>query len=206
MGGYGSGRQYGKPIAENCLRIDLAWMIRKGLAVPGGWRSGQLRWTSNGEPSGDISYSCDMTDPEQGELVLRFTTGASRDDPKHHVQRIRLSYTVPHLGGKRWWMHCPFTGARVGKLYVPPGGDLFASRKAWRIGYHSQRIAPHHRPYEALFRLQRRLGCEIGWGQSIYRPKGMHQRTFDQFEDEYWRLDKRCGIAMDGFLARLNRS
>lgn len=205
MGGYGSGRQYGRPIAEHSLRIDLAWMIRKGLAVPGVWQSGQLRWTSNGQPSGDISYSCDMTDPERGEMVLRFTTGASRGNPKHHVQRIRLSYTVPKLGGKRWWMHCPVTGARVGKLYVPPGGDIFASRKAWRIGYRSQRIAAHDRPFEALFRLQRRLGCEEGWGSYPRRPKGMHQRTFDRLLDEFWEIDEQCGVAMAGTLARLGK-
>lgn len=205
MGGYGSGRQGGRPIAEHSLKIDLAWMLRKGFAVPGGWRSGQLRWTCNGEPHGDISYSCDMTDPECGELVLRFTTGASRGDAKHHVQRIRLSYTVPKLGGKRWWMHCPVNGERAGKLYVPPGGDIFASRKAWRIGYRSQRIPAHDRPFGALFKLQRRLGCTEGWEMPIRRPKGMHQRTFDRLEDEYWRLDEQCGLAMVGVMARLTK-
>ena len=203
MGGYGSGRQGGRPIAEHCLKIDLAWMLRKGLAVPGGWRSGQLRWSCNGEPHGNIAYSCDMTDPERGELVLRFTTGASRGDPKDHVQRIDLSYTEPELGGKRWWMHCPVNGARVGKLYVPPGGDIFASRKAWRIGYRSQRGTAQDRTFEKLFRLQRRLGCEEGWEMPIYRPKGMHHRTFAKLESQYWQIDEECGRAMAGTLARL---
>jgi len=114
MGGYGSGRYGGRPIAEHCLRIDLAWMIREGLAAPGHWRSGHLAWSWGGEPHGSAGYTCDMSDPEASELVLRFTTGANRGDPKHHVQRIRLSYTLPKLGGKRWWMHCPVSGARVG--------------------------------------------------------------------------------------------
>lgn len=203
MGGYGSGRQNGRPIAEHCLKIDLVWLLRKGFAIPGGLRSGQLHWSCNGEPHGNITYSCDMTDPERGELVLRFTTGASRGDPKDHVQRIRLSYTVPKLGGKRWWMHCPVNGARVVKLYVPPGGDIFASRKAWRIGYQCQRAASHDRPFEALFKLQRRLGCTEGWEMPIYRPKGMHHRTFAKLLDRYWQLDRQCGIEMAGVLARL---
>jgi hypothetical protein len=204
MGGYGSGRQGGRPIAENCLKIDLAWMLRKGLAVTGGCRSGQLRWSCNGKPHGDISYSCDMTDPERGELVLRFTSGASRGDPEDHVQRIRLSYTVPKLGGKRWWMHCPANGARVGKLYVPPGGDIFASRRAWRIGYHSQRIPDREKPFEALFRLQRRLGCTEGWEAPIRRPKGMHHRTFAKLESQYCKIDHQCGIEMAETLAVLS--
>lgn len=203
MGGYGSGRSYGRPIAEHCLRIDIAFMIRNGMAEPGYRRSGNLSWNRGGEPAGDIGYSCDMRDPDAGELVLRFTSGCSRGEPKEQVQRIALSYTEPHLGGRRWWMHCPKTGERVGKLYVPPGGDIFASRKAWRIGYQSQRNAPRDRAFEALFRLQRRLGCTQGWEQPIYRPKGMHHRTFAKLENQYWQIDEQCGRAMTGVLARL---
>lgn len=203
MGGYGSGRQGGRPIAEHCLKIDLAWMLRKGSAVPECKRSGQLHWSCNGKASGDISYSCDMTDPEGGELVLRFTTGASRGDPKDHVQRIRLSYTVPKLGGKRWWMHCPVNGDRVGKLYVPPGGDIFASRKAWRIGYRSQRGTKHDRTLEKLFRLQRQLGCEVGWGAFPTRPKGMHHRTFERHLKRYFEIDEQCAVESMLMLSRL---
>lgn len=203
MGGYGSGRQYGRPIAEHCLKIDLAWMMRKGLAVPGGWRAGKLAWTCNGQPHGDISYSCDMSDPERSVLELRFTTGASRGDPKDHVQRIHLSYTVPKLGGKRWWMHCPVNGQRVGKLYVPPGGDIFASRKAWRIGYKSQRVSRRDAAFERLFRLQRRLGCSEGWGAYPSRPKGMHHRTYERLMDRYWDIDEECAIESMMFLQRL---
>lgn len=202
MGGYGSGRYSGRPLADNCLRIDIGWMIRKGLAVPGQWCSGQLTWSRDGEPYGSVGYSCDMTDPEAGELVLRFTSGAARGNPKGHVQRIGISYTVPHLGGRRWWLHCPITGERIGKLYIPPGGDIFASRKAWRLGYHSQRIAGRDRAFEALFRLQRRLECPQGWEQPIRRPKGMHRRTYARLEDEYWRLDHQCSQTMIPIMAR----
>jgi hypothetical protein len=204
MGGYGSGRQGGRPIAEHSLRVDFGWMIRKGLAVPGGWRKGNLRWTCRGEPSGDVSYSCDMTDPENSWLELRFSVpDRANGGRKHHTQRIQLSYTVPEFGGKRWWMHCPINGARVGKLYVPPGGDIFASRRAWRMGYHSQRIPDRDKPFEALFRLQRRLGCTEGWEMPIRRPKGMHHRTFAKLEERYWQLDQQCGVEMAGALAML---
>lgn len=206
MGGYGSGRYGGRPVAEEALRIDIAWMLREGLAKPGQSITGTLRWTCRGEPSGNVSYACDMRDPDNGMLELRFKVTRQREGTsKDYVQRIRLSYTQPHFGGRRWWMHCPHTGERVGKLYVPSGGDIFASRKAWRIGYRSQRIAAHDRPFEGLFRLQRRLGCPEGWEMPIRRPKGMHHRTFERFEDEYWRLDQRCGLAIAGVMARLGK-
>jgi len=43
------------------------------LVKPGELKSGTLRWTCNGQPSGNINYTCDMRDPEGGRLELRFT-------------------------------------------------------------------------------------------------------------------------------------
>lgn len=204
MGGFGSGRQDGKPIAEEALRIDLAWMMRRGLATPGKNIAGTLRWTCGGQPSGNINYTCDMTDPDRGLLELRFThTNHRTGQAKDHVQHAVLSSTRPHFGGRRWWMHCPITGDRVGKLYLPAGGDIFASRKAWGIGYRTQRQTERDNLFERLFRLQRRLGCPEGWEMPIRRPKGMHHRTYARLEDEYWQLDAQCGFAMMQALSRI---
>lgn len=197
MGGYGSGRRCGAPVAEESLRIDIAWMVRTRRAIPGSRVWGSLSWTCGGEPSSKINYTCDMTDLENAFLELRFkvtrhSTGQSTD----HVQRIYLSYTVPNFGGKRWWMHCPRTGARVQKLYCPSGAELFASRKAYRIGYRSQRVTDRDAIFERLFRIQKKLGCEEGWGNWIRRPKGMHHATFERYLDEYEYLDGLCGVEM----------
>lgn len=204
MGGYGSGRQNGRPVADESRRIDLAWMIRAGKAVPGAYRSGTLSWSRGDQPAGRIGYTCDMRGPESGELVLQYTItdhwGGDARDFKH---RIRLSCTQPHFGGKRWWMHCPVNGQRVGKLYMPPGAEAFASRTAWRLGYTSQRVTERDAVFERLFRIQRRLGCTEGWEMPIRRPKGMHHRTFAKLERQYWQIDEQCGRVMAGTLARL---
>jgi hypothetical protein len=207
MGGYGSGRQYGRPLAEEARRIDLAWMIRKGLAVPGAYRSGTLSWTCGNDPAGRIGFTCDMREPDSGELVLQYTiTDRWGDDARDYKHRIRLSCTQPHFGGRRWWMHCPVNGQRVGKLYMPSDANVFASRTAWRLGYRSQRITERDAVFERLFRLQRRLGCTEGWEMPIRRPKGMHHRTFAKLEDQYWRLDHQCGVEMAGALEILRGS
>lgn len=197
MGGYGSGRRYGNPVAEESLRIDIAWMVRTRRAIPGSRVWGNLSWTCGGKPSGNINFTCDMTDLENAYLELHFkvtrhSTGQSTD----HVQRIYLSYTVPNFGGKRWWMHCPRTGVRVQKLYCPAGAELFASRKAYRIGYRSQRVTDRDAIFERLFRIQKKLGCEEGWGNWIRRPKGMHHKTFERYLDEYEYLDNLCAVEM----------
>jgi hypothetical protein len=192
MGGYGSGRNGGRPTADMSLRVDLAWMIRTGKAKPGSLIWGSLSWTCGGEPSGSISYETDMTDPDNARLILKYRRG-SGDTAEQVRQEIILTYSQPHYGGRRWWMMCPYGGGRSGKLYLPPGGDRFASRKAWRLGYQSQRIAERDRPFEALFRLQKKLGGRQGWeGGLERRPKGMWHRTYKRHWEEYFRLDRLC--------------
>jgi hypothetical protein len=102
-------------------------------------------------------------------------------------------------------MICPYRYVRVAKLYLPSGGDRFASRTAWRLGYNSQRVGRRDRAFEKLFRLQRKLGCDQGWEQPLYRPKGMHHRTFERHEERYWQLDAACSIEMMSLIGLLKR-
>jgi len=195
MGGFGSGRTGGRPTADMSLRIDIAWMVRTRRAIPGSIVSGILNWSCGDSPAGSISYKANMVDPELSRLDLSYTRG-SGSDAESVEQCIWLHYTQPHYGGKRWWMICPYKGIRVGKLYKPGGGDRFASRHAWRLGYQSQRVAQRDRAFEKLFRLQKKLGSDQGWEQPLYRPKGMWQRTYERHLERYWELDEECGLEM----------
>jgi hypothetical protein len=206
LGGYGSGRSGGRPIADQSFRIDIAWMIRAERAKPGCQTWGSLNWSRGGDRVGSISYEADMTDPDNARLVLKYTRG-SGDDAEKVRQIIQLTYSQPHFGGRRWWMICPYGGGQCGKLYLPGNGDRFASRKAWRLGYQSQRIAERDRPFEALFRLQRRVGGEQGFEAGLgRRPKGMWHRTYEQMWRDYERLEERCAVEMMGMMARLGRT
>ena len=202
MGGWGSGRYGGRPTADMSKKIDLAWMIRTGRAKPGQWILGSLSWTCGGEPAGWISYSANMEDPYASELKLSFNRG-SGESRESVEQRIRLVFTEPNFGGRRWWMICPYKGIRVGKLYLPNGSDRFASRKAWRLAYQSQRVSHRDRPFEKLFRLQRKLGCDQGYDSFIRRPKGMWNRTFDRHLERFEELDAQCAAGMAMLVLRL---
>ena len=206
MGGYGSGRQYGRPIVDNALRVDIGWMIRTGRAVLGARVGGTLGWTCRGEPSGAISYICDMTDPDDASMTLRFTVTNRATSERHdYAQHVPFSYTVPNYGGRRWWMHCPMTGERVGKLYCPNGAEKFASRKAYRLGYRSQRVNRRDQIFEALFKVQRQLGGEIGWGQYPLRPKGMWHTTYARHIERYYQLDKICNSHARALVETINQ-
>jgi hypothetical protein len=202
MGGWGSGRYGGRPTADASLRIDLAWMIRTGRAREGAWLSGSLSWSRGGEPSGSIGYQAIMHEPGHERLELSYTRGEG-DGAEQVKQTVRLCFTRPNYGGKRWWMICPYRGIRVGKLYLPPGGDRFASRQAWRLGYHIQRVAQHDRAGERLFRFQRKLGGDQGLGAFPRRPKGMWQRTWERHLERYWELEEAADAELAIGMARI---
>lgn len=143
----------------------------------------------------------DELDRERLELTYTSTRHGKRRDVR---QTVHLTHTVPNYGGKRWWIWCPVSRRRVGKLYLPPGGDVFASRQAWRLGYQCQRDAARDRPFERLFRLQKKLGCTEGWERPIFKPKGMWERTWQRHLAEYRELDQQCAIEMRAMTARLS--
>lgn len=201
MGGFGSGRSGGRPTANAAKKIDLAWMIRTGRAKPGQWISGSLSWNCGGSPAGSISYVANMEDPSESYLRLNYWRG-SGEDREHVEQVVRLVFTEPNFGGRRWWMICPYSCGKVAKLYMPAGGDRFASRRAWKLGYQSQRVARRDRPFEKLFRLQRKLGSEQGWEAHLRRPKGMWRRTYERHLERYYELDDECAVEMAMFVLR----
>lgn len=205
MGGFGSGRHSGRPTADSSLRIDLAWMLRTRKAREGSHFHGMLNWTCGGRNSGSIGYIAAMSEPGREHLELSYSN-TRQGERKEVRQTVHLTHTVPNYGGKRWWMLCPVIGRRVGKLYLPPGGDIFASRQAWRLGYQCQRDAARDRPFERLFRLQKKLGCAQGWEQPIFKPKGMWERTWQRHLAEYWKLDEQCSIEMMGMVNRLRQT
>lgn len=143
-----------------------------------------------------------MENSYTSELKLSFWRG-SGEDRERVEQKIRLVFTEPNFGGRRWWMICPYKHIQVAKLYLPNGGDRFASRKAWRLAYQSQRVAHRDRAFEKLFRLQRKLGCEQGYDSFIRRPKGMWHRTFDRHLERFEELDAICGAEMAMLVLRL---
>jgi hypothetical protein len=118
---------------------------------------------------------------ESGWVRLRYTTTNHWSGEKtHHDYRVELTTTRQPLGGRRWWWICPRRGDLVAKLYKPTSAGLFASRKAHRLAYRSQRQSPHDRPISQAFKLRRRLGSTAGIGDYIEKPKGMRWATFDR--------------------------
>jgi hypothetical protein len=135
MGGWGSG-WHGpkKDVVEDCIVLSPNYFVREGDNLAGGWRSGSMDWRESDQepPVAVIRYSSSWWGGDRGCVWLEY------DRYGEHVHYcISLMSTTPHFGGRRWWFKCPVKHIRVGKLYLPPGAILFASRQAHDLTYKS---------------------------------------------------------------------
>jgi hypothetical protein len=131
-----------------------------------------------------IGYEADARDPGGAFLRLHYTFTESGE---RHDTRMPLVRTSPHYGGVRFWVLCPVTRRRVAKLYLPPGGDIFASRQAYGLSYGSQSEGPVDRAVRRKWKLANKIGGE-DWPE---RPKGMHWATLDRLCEAAWAQEER---------------
>ena len=149
MGGYGSGiRNYGfKTLVEDCLSIGICTLTSDLNRVDsgGGIRYGSIYWTRNGKRIGDIGYQVFKKNSIIVVYLNYKTTNRITGEEKEFEYPVRVQYTKPYFGGKRYWFTCPLVingkacQRRVGKLYQPPGGDYFGCRHCYDLVYLSSR-------------------------------------------------------------------
>lgn len=193
MGSASSGRRGGKPLIEDCQTIDLAAFTKAGAIREGWCISGKIEWPSQGLIVGDMAYRLDLRDPDAASLSLTYRLAANGQTMR---QVIRLASTAQPLGGKRWWLLCPVTGQRARTLHLAPSQSRFASRGALGLAYRVERLAHDDRPFQKLFRVQRRLGNQQGLLAGLHRPRGMWRRTFAKHLGRIAEIDQACAGAL----------
>jgi hypothetical protein len=209
MGGYGSGRQGGRPTVESGLTLDINRLLRQRNILPGKHVSGSLKWSyvHSGEKTASIGYEASLLNPETAWARLHYTANGT---PKDY--RVRLKTTPCHYGGLRWWWICPVSGRRAAKLYLPPGATIFTARKAYRLAYRSQREATIDRTHARQARLYRKLGGHYDHYEQPPppRPKGMHRVTYERLEAELYAAmeahEAAFAIGASAILARLKKA
>jgi hypothetical protein len=183
------------------LTLDLSKLLRDGNFRPGREWSGTLVWriTRTGQQVASIGYEA-LLGESSGRARL-FYTLKNRDEKRHADYWVQLDTTSQPFGGLRWWFLCPKTQARARKLHLPPNAEIFASRRAYRLAYGSQREADHDRAIERALELRRRLGASDGIGDPVKKPKGMHWATFAR---EMQKLDA-AEAQVEGYMQLFNR-
>lgn len=191
-----------RPHIESALCLSVDDLFKRGGLRAGAMTSGGWHWSRDGEKIAAVGYSGNLSD-DSGELRLSYTWTPD-GKPQTVTCAIRLSSLPLHYGGRRWYMHCPYTGRRVLKLYKFGSIKQFCSRTAIRPlpTYASQRVSGSDRINAQRWALRRKMGDDFSdlFGEP-YRPKGMRWRTFERYAARDAELAEREG----GLLRLLER-
>ena len=162
---------------ESCKSIDVRRWCREGRLVAG--HSFWWSWTCLGEPSGTINVRV-----EDAAVVLIYRArGLLSAEWKRTEQRVPMTWTNCHFGGRRPWFTCcarvngRYCGRRVAVLYA--AGELFACRSCYNLAYESQQGSPVQRSLSQSLKIRVRLGGSPDpLGPFPEKPCGMHWRTY----------------------------
>ena len=139
--------------------------MRKNKLLKPGYM-GNLRWTRNGEPNGDIRYAC-----YQSHLQLNYRYREGEDEWKPIEQQIYFERTPCHYGGERLWFLCPRCNRRVGVLCAY---DVhFLCRHCYQLPYSSQQESRIDRIISQKHKLGARIFEHYEYGEGFGKKKGI---------------------------------
>jgi hypothetical protein len=191
MGGYGSGRLYswgGKTTTESQKLIDIRWLKKQGYLRPGD--IGSLSWARGEEQTGSIGYRM-----EAGRMILNYRHRSNGGDWETVEQAIAFDRTSCNYGGHRTWFRCPRCWKRVAVLYG--AGKYFLCRHCHNLVYGSQQEGRVDRLMRKARKIRRRLGASNNLMVPIlFKPKNMHQKTFDRLRKEADRANNLSWLIM----------
>jgi hypothetical protein len=190
-----------RPHIESALRLDIGRLIECG-ALNDGARGGWTWRDGYGEEIGNVGYAT-ARNAEGGTLTLLYSQSDGETGERKDTEcRIRLSSVPLNYGGRRWYMHCPYTGRRALKLYKFSGIEQFCHRTAIRPPptYASQRLSGSDRVMAQRWALRRKLGDTFSdlFGEPM-KPKRMRWATFERYAERDAELAARENV----YFARL---
>lgn len=153
---------------EQCPCLNVTDMRRVGVfrSVPGS------RWLlkhQSGIPGAESNVNYTVVEAPGCAMGLRFDCGLAGQ------YIIEVTTTRPRFGGRRYWLRCPLRalrrdgtrcGRRVGRLYLPPGQQVFGCRLCYWLTYAS--CQQHDARRDALLRNPPALLLAV---QSTNRPR-----------------------------------
>jgi hypothetical protein len=168
MGGSGSGNWYrwdSKSTTESQHRIDIRWL--KNQEYLRSENIGFLSWSRGKKQTGSIGYRM-----ESDRMVLSYRHRSRGGEWENVEQVVLFDLTPCNFGGHRTWL-----------LYG--AGKYFWCRHCYNLTYSSQQESRADRLMRKARKIRARLGASNSFMEPIlFKPKNMHQKTFDRLRKE----------------------
>jgi tRNA(Ile2) C34 agmatinyltransferase TiaS len=178
MGGYGSGQWYrsnSKATIESQSKIDIRLLNKLGLLHQG--IELDFSKASRGEKCGLAGFRV-----ETDRLVLLYRNRQINGQWEQSEDKIFFSWTPCNHGGNRQWFLCPGCNRRVAAIY---SGEYYRCRHCHNLTYSSQQESKSDRLLRKARKIRTRLGASGNLAEPIFfKPKNMHQKTFDRLRRE----------------------
>jgi hypothetical protein len=179
-------------VRESCKSIDVRRWHREGRLSAGQYFTSSWKH-SGGEPTGSINVRTER----DGAILTYQTRHGPANEWKPINQRIPITWTDCHFGGRRPWFICPiytdgrYCGRRVAVLYGLR--DYFACRHCYRLAYESQQEPIRMRGLLKAQKILLRLGAKPDLLDPFpEKPPRMHRRTYQRLHRAYETARTRC--------------
>lgn len=178
MGGFGSGRRWGKAVTAGHRQLDIRLLQKNGQLISGNVSS--VSW-----PSDDCTRTSIVVFARDSQLLLRYQRPSWQDEWITASTKIDLAWTTCNFGGQRAWFLCPGAecGRRVALLYIGNSGG-FLCRHCHQLAYRCQRETSFDRSLRRANKIRKKLGWSAGISNPAKgKPKGMHWVTYYRLVD-----------------------
>ena len=176
------GRHSTRECTSDYRRLDVRALNRHGCLRPG--FSNVWQWSRGGERVAWINV-----DASDGYITLRYRTRERGGEWQDKNYPVRVEWTPCPFGGNRAWFRCPACGRRAAILY---SSGVFACRRCLNLAYESQREAPHYRALSKAQGIHEKLGGTGIIDEPVFKPKGMHWRTFSRHMARFREAESRA--------------
>lgn len=200
MGGFGSGRRGGGSTqkVDDLRCLDINKLIKLSIIKDGCLMSNGVMWTNKqGEKQSSLNLMCDTLNEDNRHIHLKYNV---IDTQETFDYRIDLTATKQPFGNYRLWFVCPYKRIRTSKLYLPYGGNKYASRQAYDLKHTCQSEDYKDRAIRKKWKAWDKLGD--GNDYSLSRPKGMHHKTYDKLFNKAMEADTVCDNIMETLIAK----
>lgn len=187
-----------KQEADDFKKVEISFLKKHGYLDTVSL-SGTVRWSRNGENTGNISIQSQIT----SEPHIRFIytqTDRSTEEKTDFDYKIPLVTTPCHFGGVRYWFQCPWyangvhCGRRVGVMYL--GGKYFACRHCYNLTYNSRNLSGVSKLLGQVISMPDLDDLKDQVKRKMYA--GKMTRRYQRFLRKEWKSMRQMKIIADG--------